>query len=82
MILEVPTLLPVTTPVFNPIVALPLLLVHVPPPASLNVIVEPRHTVLAPKIAVGNGLTVTVVVVMHPVPMVYVMVAVLVTATT
>ena len=53
-----------------------------PPVASLNEIVDPRHTAFAPDIAAGNGFTVTTVVMIHPVPNVYVMVAVLVTATT
>ena len=50
-----------------------ILLLHVPPVAgSLNVIVCPAHTRLLPVIAGGGGLIVTPVVVMQPVPVVYV----------
>ena len=63
-----PTILPVTTPVEDMDAMVELLLLHVPPPASLRVVVEPWHTAFAPSIAVGNGFTVTVVVMMQPVP--------------
>ena len=67
----------------EPIVALPLLLAQVPPAeASVNVVVKPKHTVKGPDIAEGKGLTVTTAVMMQPVGNVYVIVAVLVTATT
>ena len=72
----VPALIPVTTPV-EPTVAtvvVPLVL-HVPPDvASLNVIAEPAHTVPVPVVVIdaGNGLTVNIVVVEHPVLNVYV----------
>ena len=46
-------------------VALPLLMLHVPPPASVNAVVKPAHTLSVPSIAVGNGFTVTVVVIIH-----------------
>ena len=63
--------MPVTRPVAEPIVAINvLLLAHVPPPASLSVTVDPRHTSVGPKITDGNGFTVTTVVMMQPVPMV------------
>ena len=63
-----PTILPVTTPVEDMDAMVELLLLHVPPPASLRVVVDPRHTALAPSIAVGNGFTVTIVVMIQPVP--------------
>ncbi len=70
----VPVATPVTTPVPEPTETLVLLLVHVPPPASVNAVVEPTHTVELPEIATGNGLTVTTWIVLHPVPNVYVIV--------
>ncbi len=81
-VLVVATVPPVTTPVVNPTVAIPVaLLLQVPPPASLNVVVKPEHTVSVPNIADGNGLTVTTAVIIHPVGSVYVIVAVLAVAT-
>ena len=63
-----PGVIPPTTPVDEPTVAMdPLLLVHVPPPASLKPIFDPVHTVLAPLIADGKGLTVTGNVAIQPV---------------
>ena len=58
-----------TAPVPDATVASPvLLLVHVPPPdVLLSVVVTPTQTVDAPVIAAGNGLTVTGVVMKHPV---------------
>ena len=51
--------------------------VHVPPGlVSVNVVVKPMHTVSAPPIAAGNGLTVTARDIKQPVPKVYVTVAV------
>ena len=53
--------MPVTIPVVLPTVALSvLLLVHVPPPASVRLVVNPTHTVDVPVIAAGNGLMETV----------------------
>ena len=47
------------------------LLLHVPPViASLNAVVRPEHMLRVPRIAVGNGLTVTIVVITQPVPVV------------
>ena len=66
---EVPDAIPLTTPVPGATVAtVVVLLLHVPPPASLNVVVEPRHTDAVPVIDEGNGLTVTIVVAIQPVP--------------
>jgi len=62
---EVPPSTPVTTP--EPfIVATPvLLLVHVPPPASLNAVVMPTHTLAVPPIGDGSALTDIVAVATH-----------------
>jgi hypothetical protein len=44
----------------EPMVAMAvLLLVQVPPPASVRVVVEPIQTVAVPLMAEGSGLTVT-----------------------
>ena len=52
-----------TMPVEDPIVAMVVLpLLHVPPGALLNVVVNPTHTPRDPVIADGNGLIVTVIV--------------------
>ena len=60
---------PVTTPVDEPIVAMPVLpLVHVPPlVASLMLVVKPAHTVAVPVMDEGSGLTVTTTVEIQPV---------------
>ena len=60
---------PVTTPVVEPTVANPvLLLLQVPPPViSLNIVVEPVQTLAVPVMAAGNGLTVMIAVVIQPV---------------
>ena len=70
MIREEPDKTPVTTPVADPIPAnegLPLL--QIPPDDNeLNTVVPPVHTEVVPVIADGNGLTVTGVVTVQPVP--------------
>jgi hypothetical protein len=72
----------VTIPVADPTEAIPdMLLLHVPPPASDKVVVRSEQTLSVPSMAVGNGLTVTTAVIIHPVGKVYVMVAVLATVT-
>jgi hypothetical protein len=38
-----------------------------PPPASINDVVNPLHTLVVPVIGPGKGSTITVAVVMHPV---------------
>jgi len=59
-----PGVTPVAMPVPAPIVAFPLLSVHVPPAdASLSVVVDPTHTDRMPSIEPGNALTVTIAVV-------------------
>ncbi len=66
--LAVETVPPVTMPVVDPTVAMPvLLLLQVPPPASDNVVVKPEQTLSVPSIVVGNGLTVTTAVIIQPV---------------
>jgi hypothetical protein len=64
----VPGVIPVTTPVNEPIVATAVVpLVHVPPPVLLvNVIVEPGHTVPGPTIGPAADITLTVVVTRQP----------------
>ena len=59
---------PVAMPVDEPIITLPLLLVHVPPAGvEFNVVDAPIHILRTPVMVVGLGLTVTIVVVIHPV---------------
>ena len=66
---EVPDVTPVTTPVPGTTVAtVVVLLLQVPPPASLNVVVDPIHTNVVPEIDDGNALTVTVATAIQPVP--------------
>ena len=70
VIVDVPATRPLTRPVPElTVAAVVLLLLHVPKGvASLNDVVRPAHTVADPVIATGNGLTVTGVVRIHPVP--------------
>ena len=66
---EVPTSAPVTMPVLEPMVALPLLLLHVPPAGvEFKVVVVPAQIVVIPVIGVGVILTVTTAVLIQPVP--------------
>ena len=59
MIITKPATKPVTTPVPAPTVARAgILLVQLPPPASLKVVVDPTQTCGVPDIDDGNGLTV------------------------
>jgi hypothetical protein len=60
----VPGATPVTTPDDDAADAISVaLLLHVPPPGvSLNIRVEPTHTLNRPMIVPGNGFTVTTVV--------------------
>ena len=78
MICTVPIDTPVTTPVEEPTVAnAVLLLLHVPPGvATVNVVVCPTHTLLAPLTDVGGATIVTVRAAMQLVESVYVIVAV------
>jgi hypothetical protein len=59
----------VTSPVNEPIVAMVVaLMLHVPPPVgSLKCVVNPEHTLKVPAILAGNGLIVTIAVVIQPV---------------
>ena len=72
MIIDTPTVFPVTTVVLLAVVpgaASPLLLLHVPPNVVLlNDVVNPWHTFITPVIAAGLALMVTVAVALHPVP--------------
>ena len=66
--IDVPAIAPVTTPVAGFIVALLLLLLHVPPAGvEFKVVVDPTHTTNVPVIAVGFILTVTGAVIKQPV---------------
>jgi hypothetical protein len=69
VIVVTPRLLPKTIPVVRPTGAIAALFVlHVPGDGeSLRVRVPPRQILVLPLITVGNGFTVTVVVVRHPV---------------
>lgn len=64
-----PADIPPITPVASLIVPTPgFVLLHDPPlEASLNVIVDPSHTLCGPVMADGNGVTVMVVVITQPV---------------
>ena len=65
---DVPVIIALTTPVEDPMVATDvLLLAHVPPPASMRVVVLPGHTAAVPLIAAGKGNTVATVVTAQPV---------------
>lgn len=67
VIVVVPDATPDAIPDVDPTVAtVPSLLAQVPPPPSLNAIVEPAQTLLAPLMADGNGLTVATEPAEHP----------------
>jgi len=70
VIVPTPILIPVTTPLLLPILIVALPVVQTPPVPSVSVVVAPMHTLPAPLIAGGIAFTVTVVVVMHPGPVV------------
>ena len=64
----VPAETPDTTPLSEPIVATEVLLLQRPPATtSPNVTDDPAHTVVGPVIGLGVVLTVSVVIVLHPV---------------
>jgi hypothetical protein len=66
--MAVPYAAPVTMPLVDPTAALVLLLLQLPPAeASLSVVEDPMHTLDAPVITAGSGLTVTVTPVVQPV---------------
>ena len=68
MIVVVPAMRPETMPELVPTVATDiLLLIHVPPPASLRAVVRPAHTLVVPVIADGKGFTVISEVIIQPV---------------
>ncbi len=64
-----PSVMPVTVPVEDPIVATAVLLLLQTPPlvALVNVVVKPTHTLVVPPIAAGFGLTVKLVTAIQPV---------------
>ncbi len=68
VIVTAPAVTPFTMPVVEPTVALPLLALQLPPGVALvKVIEEPSQTAEGPVIAAGNGLTVIVEYLAHPV---------------
>jgi hypothetical protein len=67
VIVVVPELTPETIPDAPTVATAVLLLLHVPPPASVSAVVEPTHTLAAPVIALGDELIVTTTVALHPV---------------
>lgn len=73
-----PAVTPVTIPVPDTTVAIPVLLLLQLTPVEVvdNVIVLPTHTSVGPVIEAGSGLTVTIVVEVQPVPIDVVIVAV------
>ena len=74
---DVPAIEPVTTPVVGDMVALPLLLLHVPPAGvEFKVVVKPTQTLVVPVIVVGFGFTVTTAVTDGVQPVEYEIVAV------
>lgn len=78
MIFTTPAEIPFTTPVEELTVAIDALpLLHVPPVTEFaRAVVCPTHTVVTPVLAGNVGLTVTIVVLKHPEPDVYVITAV------
>ena len=69
--------MPVKVPLAASMVPIPApatLLLQVPPPASLSVLVAPGHTVVVPIIEPAPAFTVTVLVALQPLEMLYVMV--------
>ena len=62
-----PAMVPVTTPLKEPIDA-PVLL-HTPPVGPVNAMLPPGQMLPAPVIVVGSGFTVTVIFAVQPVPM-------------
>lgn len=67
VIVATPVVMPVTMPVEPTVAILLLLLLQVPPPTSLSVVVDPKHTFGTPVIGVGEELTDKVVCALHPV---------------
>jgi hypothetical protein len=68
----VPSAIPLTIPVVAPTVAAPAgvaVAVQMPPPGELVIgVLAPTHTLPAPEIAPGYGLTLTVLVTKQPLP--------------
>jgi hypothetical protein len=72
VITEDPAVTPVTIPVVPPTVAFVLLLLHVPVPASDNVLLSPIQISVTPAIEDGKGLIVIITATLQPVGNVYV----------
>jgi hypothetical protein len=67
VILDVPTVTPVTMPVLAMVATAGVLLLQVPPGSELDkVVVEPRQAINIPVIAPGVGVTVTTATVLQP----------------
>lgn len=76
--LALPAVTPVTMPVDEPTVAMPVAaLVHVPAGVLLSIVVRPTQTEATPPMALGIALTVTFLTAKHPDGNVYVMLTVL-----
>ena len=66
--MEMPAVIPVTSPDPEPIAEFVLLMLQIPPEAeSINVPTEPAHTTVVPVTGDGSGFTVKVAVVIQPV---------------
>lgn len=67
-IVAVPAATPVTSPLNEPTVAIPVAeLLHIPPPlTSARVVIPPTQTVAVPVIGAGDGFTVIVLETLHP----------------
>lgn len=72
----VPAVMPVTRPVVLPTLTALLAVLHAPLPVSVSVSELPWHILPVPPIVPGNGFTVMVIDVVHPVPVEKVTVAV------
>lgn len=69
VMVAIPALIPVTMPLEEPIAAIPGADdTHLPPPASVRDVAWPTHTLVAPEIGPGNGLTETIVTAAHKIP--------------
>ena len=69
----VPDVTPVTTPLAAIVATVVVPLVHVPPAGlPVRAVDDPSHTVSVPNMGLGNGVTVTMVVLLQPEPSAYV----------
>jgi hypothetical protein len=72
LIVAVPALKPVTTPVVLPTLAAPKTALQLPLPLSDKVVVAPGHTFIGPVIGDGGRFTVTTALTVQPVPSEYI----------